>query len=103
MTYNPLKHLSMLITLIKYCIFYVVFTILKAFRIIKKHIPTFSFDPDIYRVPCKKIAHFLYFLKIFSVFKAEMIINQGYPYEEHKIVTEDKYILTVYQKLLYNY
>ena len=53
-SFQLLKYLRNLITLIKYAFFYVFFTVLKALRIIKKHIPTFAFDPDIYRVPCKK-------------------------------------------------
>lgn len=69
---------------------------MKTFRLIKKHIPTLAFDPDIYRVPCNPLISSLFEI-IYK--KGEMIINQGYPYEEHKIVTDDKYILTVKSKI----
>lgn len=69
--------LFIVLKLARYGVAYIFGSMLKCFGIFKKHNPFYKYDQDIYRSP------------------SEMLLNKGYPLEEHKISTEDFYILTV--------
>lgn len=74
-----LQHSIIIFRLVKFYFSCFVLKILKNLRILNKHNPLTSFDLDIYRNP------------------SEILFNKGYPFEEHKIMTEDFYILTAWR------
>ncbi len=70
--------------------------IIKKIPLINKFFTSSFYSMDAFREPGYNFINFIQILNKYYIFKAEIIINKGYSFEEHKVLTDDDYILSVY-------